>query len=759
VKKTLITFILTFSSLSLWQDSLAESTSDDPGIALCPQSLNIPARPTVDEVLGSEDIHLSSDEADLIEEGTSQLMGNVEITRGSQQVRADRVEYDQPHDTVDMEGDVHYWDEALFLLSDQAHLEFEDGTGQFQGTEFVIKDNRGRGKADELTLDIGTRTDLKDADYTTCDPEDNFWKLSASKISLDHIEDWGSARNVVLRIKNVPVFYSPYMSFPLSKKRKSGFLTPGYGSSSRNGIELRAPYYWNIRPNMDATFTPRILGDSGVMLAGEYRYLFQRGGGELDIEYLPSDNGFDDENRSQISFEHSQTFATRVNLFLKYNQVSDKHYFEDFGNNLAVTSTQFLESRADIRYSGTGWAGAGWNVFARVQDYQTVDRSISITSRPYKRLPQVVFNYTSPYQGFGINYGLRSEIVSFDRGKDLDNENVNGLRLDLMPSISYPIQTVSSFVKPKLGMRFTQYSLEDNITFKGSPSRMLPVFSLDSGMIFERNFNLTGKEYLQTLEPRLYYLYIPEDDQTDLPVFDTGIYDFSFNSLFREDRFSGPDRMGDANQFTLAVTSHFFNQQNGRSAGHISLGQIYYLRNREVELPGAVSQDETLSPIVAEFSSSLFDNWNLFGDIQWDPNDNRTQKLTLRTQYRPAANKVLNLAYRERRAQTGVNRRNAIDIDQANVSFKWPIINPRWSVIGNWNYAISENKSLDLFGGIEYNSCCWGMRAVARRYLTDIDGDFQTGVFLQLELKGLAGIGKKTVGFLEKKIPGYRSDF
>jgi LPS-assembly protein len=754
VKKTFTTFILAFSSLSLWQDGMAETISDDPGITLCPQSLNIPARPTVDEVLGSEDIHLSADEADLIEKGTSQLMGNAEITRGSQQVRADRVEYDQPQDTADMEGDVHYWDETLFLHSDQAHLEFEDGTGQFQRAEFIIKDNRGRGQAEELTLDIGTKTDLKDVDYTTCDPDDNFWKLSASKISLDHIEDWGSARNVVLRIKNVPVFYSPYMSFPLSKKRKSGFLTPGFGSSNRNGIELRTPYYWNIRPTMDATFTPRILGDSGVMLTGEYRYLFSRSQGELDIEYLPSDNEFDDEHRSLVSYEHSQNFLTTGRLYLKYNQVSDKNYFEDFGNNLAITSTRFLESRADVSYSRKGWY-----MFTRVQDFQTVDRSISVNSRPYKRLPQIRLNYTSPYQGLGINYGLRSEIVSYDRGKDLDNENVNGLRLDLLPSISYPIQTVSSFIKPKLGLRFTQYNLEDNNTFEDSPSRTLPIFSLDSGVIFERNFNLAGKDYLQTLEPRLYYLYIPEDDQTDLPVFDTGLYDFSFNSLFREDRFSGPDRMGDANQVTLAVTTHFINQQNGRSAGHISLGQIYYFRDREVGLPSAVVQDDTLSPIIAEISSSLFDNWYFFGDIQWDPNDNRTQKMTFRAQYQPAANKVLNLAYRERRAQSGVNRRNAIDIDQTNLSFRWPIINPRWSVVGNWNYAISENKSLDLFGGIEYNSCCWGMRAVARRYLTDIDGDFQTGVFLQLELKGLAGIGKKTVGFLEQKIPGYRSEF
>jgi LPS-assembly protein len=725
VKKTFITFMLAFSNISLWQDGMAETISD-PGITLCPQSLNIPARPTVDEVLGSEDIHLSADEADLIEEGTSQLMGNAEITRGSQQVRADHVEYDQPQDTADMEGDVRYWDETLFLDSDKAHLEFGDGTGQFQGTDFIIKDNRGRGKADELTLDIGTRTDLTVADYTTCDPEDNFWKLSASKISLDHVEDWGSARNVVLRIKNIPVFYSPYMSFPLSKKRKTGFLTPGYGSSNRNGIELRTPFYWNIRPNMDATLTPRILGDSGVMLRGEYRYLLPTGYGELDAEYLPSDNEFDDEDRSLVSFEHRQTFARTGKLFLKYNQVSDKQYFEDFGNNLSITSTRFLESRADVSYSKKGWY-----MFTRVQDFQTVDRSIAVNSRPYKRLPQIRLDYSSPYRVQGLHYGLRSEFVSFDRGKDLGNENVNGLRLDLFPSISYPIQTVSSFIKPELGVRFTQYSLEDNATFEDSPNRVLPIFSLDSGVIFERDFNVAGKDYLQTLEPRLFYLYIPGDNQSDLPIFDTGLYDFSFNSLFRKDRFSGPDRVGDANQVTLAVTSHLINQQNGRSAGYFSLGQVFYLQERDVTLPEAVKQDDTLSPIVAALGTTLFDSWDIRSELQWDPNENSTQKLVLEAQYQPAAGKILNLGYRTRRAPNGTIRRNTIDIDQTNMSFRWPIINPHWSVVGNWTYAVSDNKSLDIFGGIEYDSCCWGMRAVARRFLTDIDGDFETGVFLQ----------------------------
>jgi LPS-assembly protein len=393
----------------------------------------------------------------------------------------------------------------------------------------------------------------------------------------------------------------------------------------------------------------------------------------------------------------------------------------------------------------------------RLENYQTVDRTIAAVDRPYKRLPQINFNAYSPGGNNRFHYDLRSEFTYFDRGDNnsLSVDNVTGARLDLMPSISYPYRTASTFLTPKIGLRYTQYDLHNTSTFESSPSRLLPVLSVDSGVFFERDFSLFGKKSLQTLEPRIFYLYIPEENQDDLPIFDTGLYDFSFDSLFREDRFSGNDRLGDANQFTLALTSRLIDHDTGKEKAYVSLGQIYYLSDREVILPDGVKLDDDSSPFVAEIGTTLFNHWRLRGDMQWDPNTNTTEKLLAQVQYKPAANKVINLSYRVR--DTSGRSTNLANIEQSDISFHWPL-NQNWSMIGRWNYAIPENRSLEIFGGIEYDSCCWGFRAVARRFLTDIDGSFDTGIFLQLELKGLSGIGRKTVDFLKQKVPGYESD-
>ncbi len=751
MKLLLNTLVTLGSGLLLTTSAAAAELGGDYKSLLCPTSLNIPERPSVDAELEAGDTHIVADEADLVEGGTSTLTGNAEVSRDSQQVTADFIEYNQPGETADLNGNVNYWDEALFLKSNDAYLELDKGIGEFSDADYILKDSRSRGIASKLVLDVGTRTEMDDVQYTTCDPDDEFWKLTADNIELDHENNWGKAKGVVLRIKDFPVFYSPYMSFPLNKERKSGFLAPGYGNTNRHGFEARAPYYWNISPNMDATLTPRLLTNSGVMAMGEYRYLFKRATGEINFEYLASDNERQDQHRNAFGITHHQQFLDTGNLFLTYNRVSDKFYFEDFGSQLSTTSTRFLERRAEASYSGTNW-----DITTRIQDYQTVDRSIEATARPYKRLPQILFNYGSPRTYGKLNYGVGTETVYFQRGDDnvfttTNNDNVNGLRAQIKPYVSFPMRSVATFLEPKLSLDYTQYNLEDSANFTRNPSRVLPVFSLDSGLFLERETKLFNTGYLQTLEPRLFYLYTPNEDQSDLPVFDTGQLTNSFDLLFREDRFSGNDRRGDANQLTFALTSRFINQETGRDLGHVSLGQIFYFQDRKVTLPGGAVRDEAGSAFIAEFDTKFIKNWNIGGDIIYDPNvGNSTQKITAQATYNPAPGKILNLAYRVRRDGT--------DIEQSDISFRWPV-NKNWNAVGRWNYAVPEGRSLETFAGIEYESCCWGTRLVARRFLTDINGEFDTGVFLQIELKGLAGIGKKTVDFLKQQIPGYQSEF
>ncbi len=761
--KLALLLVLLFSANSWAQETSFISIPLDP--ALCPSGLGVPQRPLVEDRLEPGDIHITADTVDLVEEGHSHLEGNVELKKDQQQAKADVVDYYTPQENVDLEGDVNYWDESLYLKAPTAHLDLDNGTGVFQNANYKLLSNWARGYADELFVDVGTLTQGKNIDFSTCEPQKtvwdlstNIWKITAKSLTLNHETARGTAKHAVLKKKDVPVFYTPYLSFPLDAQRKSGFLMPSYGSTSRNGLEFRAPYYWNIAPNMDATFTPRYMADSGLMGMGEFRYLLNSGSGTLNVEYLPGDDQFQGKDRNFINFEHSQSLFGRGRLDVLYKRVSDTNYFEDFGNTLTTTSIQYLERHANFSIAGAN-SKYNWNLHTNVQDFQIVNESLPITSRPYKRLPRILFNANSVAKNDAINYHLKSEMVYFQRGNDPLLNNVEGFRLDLFPSLTYPMQSISGYVKPKVGLRYTQYQLNKNNSFNKSPNRVLPVFSLDSGLYFDKEGKFLDHTYSQTLEPRLFYLYVPKEDQSDLPVFDTSIYDLSssYATLFYEDRFSGPDRMGDSNQVTLSLTSRF-NIHGTNIRGHATLGQAFFMEDREIVLPGHAIKTEAYSPIIVEYNLTPFRHMFVTGNYQWDYENKITRKFTVNAQYRPSQDKVLNLNYRVVRVPSGIIGVANTSIEQTDASFSWPL-GKDWNVIGRWNYDLPRKKSIEMFAGVEYNSCCWAFRAVSRRFLTNLNGDFQTGFFLQFELKGLAGVGQLTVDFLTQQIPGYKRGF
>ena len=751
----------------------AAPAADADGLQ-CPVDTGIPPRPLVTDVLQPGDTLMRADRADFVKDGLSHLEGNVEVTQDGKQVRADSIDYDQPGNSADLHGNVNYWDDTVYLNGPDAHINFDQNTGSFSEAHYRLLGNRGRGFASELSMELNKWTRGKHVDYTTCDPatgddegwdlDRNFWKISASSIYLNQETERGSAWNAVLRIKDVPVFYTPYISFPTSKKRKSGFLVPSFGTSSSGGFEFSTPYYWNIAPEMDATITPRYITDRGLMGIGEYRYLLDRGKGQINLEYLPEDNVYNNHHRSYMHLEHDQSFLSRGHVSLLFNQVSDSKYFEDFGSSLSTTSTRYLPREADVRYSGSGW-----RLITRLQDYQIVDPSIATTSRPYSRLPQVIFNAYPLTGNNQVNLRMDTEMDYFDRASQTGFVNdVNGFRLDMYPTLSYPLQTRATFLTPRVGLRWTQYYLGNSALFSDSPYRLLPMASLRGGVFLERHTTLFGDAYTHTLEPSFFYLYVPDKNQSYLPVFDSAQYDLNYYTMFRDNRFSGADRFGDANQITLALTSRLIERRTGKEQAYIRMGQILYLDHQDVLrqritndgqfLDIGIPSDASYSPLVLEAGTSIIRNWQLNAELQWDPNDNVTQKLVFSAQYKPGEGKVLNLAYRVRRGAAGQIRRNTTDIEQTDVSFRWPLSN-RWSMVGRWNYAVPEGKSLDIFAGLEYESCCWGVRFVARRFLTSLDGDFQTGFFVQLQLKGLAGLGQNAVDFLAQSIPGYRREF
>jgi len=557
----------------------------------------------------------------------------------------------------------------------------------------------------------------------------------------------GEAKNVSVSFKGVPFFYLPYLTFPIDDRRKSGVLTPTIGTSDSAGADISVPYYFNIAPHMDATITPRIMSKRGLMLGGEFRYLAENFSAELRGEVLPNDReqkSGGNEDRGAFSIKARSTPAERWRYDLNINHISDENYLDDFGGSLAAVSTRHQERRGDIRYQGDGW-----NFLGRVQNYQTIDTTIATNSQPYDRLPQLLVTMNKPNQALGLTYHLNAEYVSFGHNSDT---KIAGDRINLRPGVSLPLRNSWGFLTPKVTIDHTSYKLDNQTAgLDNSPSRTLPTLSLDGGLIFERETNLFDSALTQTLEPRLFYLYTPEEDQSEIPDFDTAEYDFSFANLFRENRFSGSDKIGDANQLTTAVTTRFLETESGRELAQASIGQIFYFRDRDVQLQSSSSTtaNDSSSSVVAAISANLGNNWRANAALQWNPHqdDNATEKGSAGIHYKDSANRIVNASYRY----------TSGTIEQTDVSARWPITH-NLTAVGRWNYSLLFNETMEKFAGIEYSNCCWTTRFVARDYKSSVDDEGNLAFFIQLELKGLTSIGDKVDRFLERGILGYSID-
>lgn len=712
---------------------------------LCPAGRLLPIRPGyTDPATNPESIEIRADASRLVDEGVSRFDGDVEVIRGGNSLRAEVVTYDHDNSIFTAEGRTQLWESGLTWSGESAVYDLNSLQTDLHDGNYTLLGGRGRGHAEHIHHDREQDlTLLNGVDYSTCPLSDEAWRISASTIKLDHESDRGSATNAVLRVRNVPVFYFPYVNFPISDKRKSGFLAPTYGNSNDSGFDLRIPYYWNIAPNYDATITPRALSDRGAMLGTEFRYLGPTWRGEFNAEYLPGDNLHQDQDRSLFAYEHKQVFrhwGGLSRLHLLFNDVSDDEYFEDFGRSISVTSQRFLERKLDFRYRGRGTV-----LYLLAQDYQTVDDTLPPGSGPYRRLPRLFVQHSFP-RVLKLQPVFRAETTYFDR-----DASVTGGRVDLNPSLSYSYIKPYLQLTPTLSIRHTHYFLDDpNRAFDDNESRTVPTATLDGRLFMERTLNLFGKSHLQTFEPRLFYVLTPNTDQAKLPVFDSGLLVTSFQNIFRANRFSGGDRIGDANQVTASITSRLLDTENGREAVSFSLGQTYFFRDRKVILPRQTIIEDSTSELIAEASGNIGDDWRIRGTLQWDPNRPRTEKSAVSLRYRPNLETVVNLSYRLRRART--------DVEQTDVSLRLPLLE-NLAVIGRWNFSLPDERTLEAVAGLEYESCCWGVRVVGRRFLRNSEGSFENGVFMEVQFRGLGGFGTKAGSLLQRGIPGYEDPF
>lgn len=706
---------------------------------LCPPLPDRQLQFTGTEDREQAETRLHADHAESLPDDIYELQGQAVIVRADQRVEADYLRFDDRNGVADAKGRVRYDDPGLHLEAERAHLLVNTDEGEISPADYLLYPAHGRGEAETVFLEGPERKRLMAATYTTCAYGSDAWRLRASQVTLKQDEGVGVARNARLEIGNVPVFYTPYISFPIDDRRKSGFLIPSYGSSSESGFDLRVPYYWNIAPDRDATITPRYMDKRGLMLGTEFRYLNRDNEGQLDFSFLPSDDAYG-QDRHIAGYRHEGTIGDRIRVEADLNDVSDEDYFEDFGNSLELTSITHLERRIDGTYHADAWSLTG-----RLQHYQTVASNIAPVNRPYARLPQLHFSARPQAHPFGLESTLDADITAFEHSRDdlVDTGN----RIDLRPRISLPVRRTAYEVIPALTLAHTVYDLERvDPALDDAPSRTAPIFSLDNKIYFERDARLLGRRYLQTLEPRAFYLYAPEKDHGDLPLFDSAERTFRFRELFSENRFTGADRVGDANQLALAVTSRYLDMDTGTERLRASIGQLFYFEDREVTLRNTPALDSSTSELAGELEVYLSPVWSLAADALWDPEDGTTSKSNLGIHYRGDQRQLANLSYRYTKGA----------LSQLDGSWLWPL-GARWHLAGRWYYSLLNNATLEGLFGVEYDTCCWAMRMAWRTIRNDsASGDSNKALYLEWELKGMTSLGDKVESLMKSGILGYQ---
>jgi LPS-assembly protein len=701
-------------------------------------------------------VFLESDKLQGHSEKEIEAEGNVKLRRGGQAMFADWMRYDQPANEIRARGHVHLEQRGDIVDGERLHYNLGTDRGFMEKPRYTLTPvpeatatgpvkprfagADARGRAERLLFEGPGRYRAEQAEYTTCEPGKDDWFIRSRDLDLDKNRDVGVAHNASIVFMDHTIFYSPYLSFPLHEQRKSGFLTPHVGSSSRSGFETTIPYYWNIAPNRDATIAPRLLTKRGIQLNNEFRYLEPTYSGEARFELLPGDRQKDDTTRYAAFLQHRQTLPYGWYGTLNLQKVSDDTYFTDLSTRIAVTSQVLLPREGTLSRSGS-WGSTGiYGLTAQVQRWQTLQADpLAPITPPYNRQPQISF-VAQNWDLMRTDFDLLGQYVDFNHPT-----LANGKRLVAYPSVSLPLQNSYAYLTPKVGAHFTHYALDRNTTTLPDATRTLPIFTTDAGLLFERDTRIAGQPYIQTLEPRLYYVYIPFRDQSQIPIFDTGARDINLATIFAENQFSGQDRINDANQITFGVSSRFVNAQTGVERVRVGVAQRYYFQSQQVTVPGVPSRSSqsSTSDLLAALSGIVAPNWIAEAGWQYNTDLSQTEKFNVGTRYQPQPGKVLNLVYRS----------TVGSVRQTDISAQWPVT-AQWTALARWNYSLLDRRMLEGLAGFEYNGGCWVFRAVAHRFATAIQ-QASTSFFLQLELNGVSRLGTNPLDVLKSNIAGY----
>ena len=679
--------------------------------------------------------------------GLVSFIGNVRLDQTGQELYADKAEMDESKGRFNAEGNVRLSNDRMRLTSDALLLDIANQGISVDDARFQLKQSALRGEADHLRAYLDEPITIKGTSLTTCPPGESGWSFEAEEIQINTETGWGDAYHMLLKIYDIPIFYLPALSFPVDERRKSGFLYPAIGNSSRNGFELEAPWYWNIAQDKDATFDFKYYSKRGLMLGTEYRQVTKHSDNVLYLEYLP------DDERAVLGEEDRYFYQVKSNYYngdnwrgiIDVNSVSDDNYFYDFGGNFETGNRNFLNRMAGITYATDKWS---------ISTAVSGDQLLSTNAEAYRRLPEISFELYQPFAEDDDpkpwNFNMAIEATAFRHDSALQAN-----RVVATPELSYPVRWQWGYIEPKMKWHYSHYDQWNQQTGEiQQQDREVAIFSIDSAMTFERPVTFDDKAHIQTLEPRLFYLNVPYKAQEELGLYDTTLIERLEHRLFEDNRFSGSDRIGDTEQISAGITSRFIESENYREWLSFTIGQAYYFEDRQLNFvfdPDTRSftdlgiDTRNVSPLLTQVEYSPNENWLLGGQLEYNDRESRTEQGLLSVQYLTPA-LIVNLRHRTSRYQRAEN------IEQSEFSFAYAVSDD-FSLIGRWKQDLQKNRTIDSFVGLEYEDCCWALRLVYRKFLNiRLDsqglaipgtGEYNNGIYLEFVLKGLTNIGRR----------------
>ena len=692
--------------------------------------------------------YVIADEIEGVASDEIEARGNAELRKPNAYLKADRIRYISSTDEVEAIGNVRLYKDGDLVTGPRLRMRVDQSLGVFEGTDFTLaprertrysKPVEGRGTAAAVRLDGEDRYRVTGGRFTTCKPTETGWTVGAQELDIDFDRSVVTARDAKFTFLGMSTPTIPYATFSLNNERKSGFLPPLFAFQGKTGFEFALPYYFNIAPNQDATVWARYMEKRGLQGIGEYRYLGSWYSGILRGDYLPYDKILETD-RWAVLWRHAFNYQNRWSGYVNFNQVSDDSYFRDLSGRLAIATQTYLPREGGITYTGGGW----WNVSARVQDFQTLQNPTNPVPIPYARLPQITGN--ALYQtNLGLDAGMYADFTNFTAPGLPD-----GRRTIAYPYLTWPFLTPASFVVPKIGVNATYYDLSNVAPdVPTSQSRVLPIATVDSGLIFERNTTLAGRPILQTLEPRLYYVWIPYKDQSQIPLFDTSVADLNYAQIFTENYYLGWDRISNANQLTAAASTRIIVPTTGQEAFRALVGQRYYFTPQQVQLnPQTPLRTGSASPLLLAATGLVYPSWYADVAAQLASNNLQAERFNVGIRYQPGVNRLLNFSYRFTSAQLVTP-----EIHQVGVSGQWPL-GAGFYGVGRFNYDLQGGQTTELLGGIEYNAGCWILRVVGQSFPTSSTSR-TTAVFVQIEFDGFSRIGSNPLEALRRNVPGY----